>query len=270
VNRCLFYILASNVCVACLIFCVLAIFFTYKPDIDVRKEVRLVKEDYSESYLMETKERVRLSKALDRSFRMPLNPFQLSPEYVLIHFSQDGRKHRLFIHRTARIGWDEKGRAFSLSGSLCRLLDNGIINLENIISERYGELVPWAKAEKIFRIYDKAMITDVETRKSFWVQRRAGTNHADVQPLTARDSHIMKSIYKGKWSWERRAIIVVVRGRRMAASMNGMPHGAGAIKDNDFPGHFCIHFFGSKTHAGNRVDPKHQAMVLKAAGRTKP
>ena len=52
----------------------------------------------------------------------------------------------------------------------------------------------------------------------------------------------MKEIY-GEWSWERRAIIVVVGGRRIAASMAGMPHGAGLIKDNDFPGHFCVHFW---------------------------
>ena len=48
--------------------------------------------------------------------------------------------------------------------------------------------------------------------------------------------------------------------------MNGMPHGAGAIKDNDFDGHFCIHFYASRTHGGNRVDERHQNMVLKAAG----
>ena len=33
-------------------------------------------------------------------------------------------------------------------------------------------------------------------------------------------------------------------------------------KDNDFDGHFCIHFYASRTHGGNRVDERHQNMVL--------
>ena len=53
----------------------------------------------------------------------------------------------------------------------------------------------------------------------------------------------MKTIYQGKWSWQRKAIIVELEdGRRLAASMHGMPHGAGAIRGNNFNGHFCVHF----------------------------
>lgn len=45
-----------------------------------------------------------------------------------------------------------------------------------------------------------------------------------------------------------------------------MPHGSGAIKSG-FPGHFCIHFYKSTTHRSNHVDPAHEIMVFKAAGR---
>ncbi len=48
--------------------------------------------------------------------------------------------------------------------------------------------------------------------------------------------------------------------------MHGMPHGAGAL-ENDFPGHFCIHFYGSKTHRTNSMDLSHKLMILKAAGK---
>jgi hypothetical protein len=48
--------------------------------------------------------------------------------------------------------------------------------------------------------------------------------------------------------------------------MNGMPHGGQQINNNDFQGHFCIHFKGSKTHKGNRMDATHQAAVKLAAG----
>jgi hypothetical protein len=46
-----------------------------------------------------------------------------------------------------------------------------------------------------------------------------------------------------------------------------MPHGGDGIPDNDFNGHFCIHFAGSITHGSSHSDPAHQAMAQKAAGR---
>ena len=57
----------------------------------------------------------------------------------------------------------------------------------------------------------------------------------------------MKKIYNDQWSWKRRAIIVLVKDQMIATSMHGMPHGTGALQ-NDFPGHFCVYFFGSITH----------------------
>ncbi len=72
----------------------------------------------------------------------------------------------------------------------------------------------------------------------------------------------MKMIYGGKWSWKRKAIIIELdNGRRIAASMNGMPHGGGAIRENKFYGHFCIHFKDSKTHVTGNIDMAHQIMV---------
>lgn len=46
--------------------------------------------------------------------------------------------------------------------------------------------------------------------------------------------------------------------------MNGMPHEDDTISDNDFDGHFCIHFTGSKTHGTQRVDEDHQSCVQTA------
>jgi len=129
----------------------------------------------------------------------------------------------------------------------------------------YGKFLPWSEVDKIFCKFDRARVVDLETGLSFLVQRRAGSKHADVQPLTAEDSAVMKKIYGGRWSWRRRAIIVEVKGYRIAASMNGMPHGAGAIAGNDFDGHFCIHFRDSKTHS-NEENLAHMLMVWKAAG----
>jgi hypothetical protein len=49
--------------------------------------------------------------------------------------------------------------------------------------------------------------------------------------------------------------------------MNGMPHGGDGIPENGFSGHFCIHFYQSKTHGSGQVDIMHQAMVFRAAGK---
>ena len=81
--------------------------------------------------------------------------------------------------------------------------------------------------------------------------------------LTAINTKIMKSIY-GHWSWKRRAILVRYNGHVYAASMNGMPHGTQTITGNNFDGHFCIHFYGSKTHGSKKVDAMHQKCVKEA------
>jgi len=130
----------------------------------------------------------------------------------------------------------------------------------------YGRFLNWQEVNKIFPQYAVLTVTDLDTGQQFCVQRRAGYYHADVQPLTAADTVVMKKIYHGKWSWKRRAVTVQIDdGIKIAASMNGMPHGQGAIKDNHFNGHFCIHFADSKTHGSKKVDLAHQMMVWKAA-----
>jgi len=135
-------------------------------------------------------------------------------------------------------------------------------------SRHYGEFTPWSEADRLLPNKSRFTVTDLETGLSFRAQRRAGGEHADVQPLTRRDAKIMKAIYGGKWSWDRRAVVVGKDGRSFAASMNGMPHGGDGIPGNGFAGHFCIHFEGSATHGSGKVDAAHQWMVHKAAGRT--
>lgn len=127
------------------------------------------------------------------------------------------------------------------------------------------KILPWEQVNSILPKKSKFMIIDVESGLFFDVQRRAGSSHADVQPLTHKDTKIMKTIYNGKWSWRRRAIIVLADDRMIAASMHGMPHGAGALQ-NGFPGHFCVHFSGSSTHGLKNEDPAHKMMILKAGG----
>ncbi|TKH07787.1 hypothetical protein FC678_22175 [Peribacillus simplex] len=128
------------------------------------------------------------------------------------------------------------------------------------------EILPWEIVNDTIPNKTTFTIIDIETGLSFKVQRRAGSHHIDAQPLTKADTRIMKKIYHNQWSWKRRAIIVLINNQMIAASMNGMPHGAGSLQ-NGFPGHFCIHFYGSLTHRLKNEDSAHKLMILKAAGK---
>ncbi|MBP5426955.1 MAG: peptidoglycan-binding protein [Clostridiales bacterium] len=140
---------------------------------------------------------------------------------------------------------------------------------------------------RVFSIGKVATVYDIDTGRTFKVKRTFGTNHADCETLTCEDTNTMKGIYGGRWSWNRRAIILDVDGVKIPASMAGMPHaglnnkptrayvtnrsggfGRGinldSIKGNGMDGHFCVHLLNSRTHASNRVEPMHQQMVRKA------
>ncbi|SDW03117.1 hypothetical protein [Paenibacillus sp. CF384] len=158
----------------------------------------------------------------------------------------------------------ENSRTIQLRGEMQQTLQAHITKLK---SKHYGQLLSWPEAKQIITMKAIFTVVDLETGLRFEVQRRAGSTHADVQPLTKHDTAVMKQIYQGKWSWRRRAILVLKDDQAIAASMHGMPHGGDGIPDNDFSGHFCIHFLGSSTHKTGSVDPDHQTMVHKAAGK---
>lgn len=127
------------------------------------------------------------------------------------------------------------------------------------------QMLSWTEVQQLFPPNTVARVVDVETGRSFRVRRYYGHLHADVEPLTAEDTAMLKSLYGGRWSWERRPVIVEVADKRIAASINGYPHGNGSSKANGFGGHFCVHFLGSRVHRTGRSDPDHQAAVRAAA-----
>ena len=106
-------------------------------------------------------------------------------------------------------------------------------------------------------------VKDIKTGKVFTAKRWSGANHLDAEPASSGDTAVMKKIY-GHWSWKRRAVLVKYNGHVYAASMNGMPHGTQTISGNNFEGHFCIHFYKSKTHGSKKVDAMHQSCVAEA------
>jgi len=127
------------------------------------------------------------------------------------------------------------------------------------------ELIDWFNGgSELFSKGTEVTVIDVDTGLSFHARRFAGKYHADSDPLTADDTAVLKQIAGGKWSWDRHAIWVKIGERYIAASMHCMPHMTDPSPDNDFPGHFCIHFLHSKVHETGKECPIHQSMVLKA------
>jgi hypothetical protein len=154
-------------------------------------------------------------------------------------------------------------------------------------SQQNGSLDWFKEVRNIWKRGMDAVVTDVDTGKSFQVKRTYGTNHADVEPLTKEDTQIIKEIWGG-FSWKRRAVVVQIGDYTIAASMTAMPHAgvdsapAGKyvsgrsegygwgynldkIKNNCASGVMDIHFKNSRTHSTNTMQKSQQDMVKKAA-----
>ncbi|MFS8500306.1 MAG: LysM peptidoglycan-binding domain-containing protein [Caldicoprobacter sp.] len=163
---------------------------------------------------------------------------------------------------------------------------------------QYGELLDWwEEVQYVFPLNSTATVVDFYTGISFKVVRTYGSGHADVEPLTQEDTLIMKGIWE-KYEklangtvnyWARRPVLVLINGRKLAASATAALHagldsapdgayvswrsgdyGAGInydrIKGNGADGHFDIHFLNSVRHKDGQVDAQHQAMIRIAAG----
>ncbi len=156
--------------------------------------------------------------------------------------------------------------------------------------DKFGEYLNWwTEAQYVVPVNAVFKVTDFKTGKSFMAKRTTGANHADSETLTEADTKKMKDIWGG-FSWDRRAVILEYDGRKIAASMSGMPHagndnspggiytswrsdgyGAGTnfdwIKNNGMNGVFDIHFVDSTRHKDGEIDLKHQAQIKIAAGK---
>lgn len=179
--------------------------------------------------------------------------------------------------------------------TIAKMIQLGYVNQVQVVSRqsserRFGEYMSWPD---VMEMIDKGktifVIEDFHTGTTFKMLAAYGGVHSDVEPLTADDAHIIKSLWGGEYSWVRRPVLVHFNGRVIAASLNGMPHagmddkpegqyinvrsggyGYGynfdTVKGNDFDGHLCLHFKDSKLHANRKIDSKHQKNVRIAAG----
>ncbi|MDD3840658.1 MAG: peptidoglycan-binding protein [Clostridia bacterium] len=141
------------------------------------------------------------------------------------------------------------------------------IPVKATVSSKHGEYLDWwTEAQYVWTIGKVAVVEDFYTGKTWKLKRTIGANHADVEPLTASDTAIMKQVWGGSWSWTMRPVLIHVDGRKIAASAAAMPHDVDNIKGNNFNGHMDVHFKNSTRHMDNSTDQRHQEAVKIAAG----
>lgn len=164
------------------------------------------------------------------------------------------------------------------------------IPIKSTSDSKHGEYLDWwTEARYVMSNQSVFEVEDYYTGKRFTAKRTTGTNHADVETLTTSDTNIMKEIWGGSFSWTRRPVIILLNGRRLAASASAMPHAgndnvAGGvyttwrsldygpgynldwIKNNGMHGHIDIHFLNSTRHMDGKIDASHQANIKISAG----
>jgi len=149
--------------------------------------------------------------------------------------------------------------------ALYALLERAINELRS--RSPFGEMLAWESVKEMFPLGNEAVVRDLDSDKRFSVRRSGGNSHAMVEPLTAKDSAVIKELYSGGWSWKRRAVVMETGGRKIAASLSGMPRGSGEIKDNDCDGSVSLFFAGPATESS--INLAHLVMIWKAAGKTR-
>lgn len=123
------------------------------------------------------------------------------------------------------------------------------------------KLVSWSSGKNLVSKRGYAYIYDIKSGLSIRVRRLGGSNHMEMEPLTADDTENLKKIGGGKFSWDSHPVILYNGSKYVAAAINTMPHGEQSIKTNNFDGQFCLHLLGSKTHGSNEENSNHQAAV---------
>ncbi|MDR2505811.1 MAG: SH3 domain-containing protein [Oscillospiraceae bacterium] len=117
------------------------------------------------------------------------------------------------------------------------------------------------------------IVVSCETKQGFRAKYRWGTQHADLEPLTATDTAIAWNIRNSSGTPDRAPVWVIASGRTFASSMYFWEHDTSSdtIKDNNYAGIFCLHFNGSTTHTNtdpnSAVNKEHQASVQRAYGK---
>lgn len=130
-----------------------------------------------------------------------------------------------------------------------------------------GELTEWSTVKEMLTVGSSYTVTDYNTGVSFSVVYTGGEGHAEVECKSAADTEIYREAFGGEYNYSKRPVIVTIGTSKVAASLQGQPHGEDTIASNDMNGHACLYFSSSYSHVASLPDVEHQAQVYKAAGR---
>ena len=130
-----------------------------------------------------------------------------------------------------------------------------------------GSLVPWKEVKELLTDGAEYKVTDYNTSVSFMLKYSGGENHAEMESATADDTATLKRVFGNDFSFFKRAVTIEIDGRKIAASLQGQPHGRDMVPGNDMAGHICMFFDGSLSHVGSLPDAEHVNQVYRAAGR---
>jgi len=139
-----------------------------------------------------------------------------------------------------------------------------------LVSDANVERLHWDTARNVITRNSAFTVVDVRTGISWQMASFSHGRHADSETLTADDTAAMRRAFGGRWCWQPRPIHIHVNGRVLAASINGMPHAGSTISGNNMNGHVCIHFYGSRTHNGNRSHERDHQNAVNEAFRATP
>lgn len=113
--------------------------------------------------------------------------------------------------------WFDAGDKIAISGYAPRVTT--VTPGEATAPARRGTAVDWnLEGQYLVERGDTFTITDVDTGKQFKATMIGGYNHADIEPLTASDTNVMKSLF-GTWQWSPRAVVIYHNGTNIAASL---------------------------------------------------
>lgn len=222
--------------------------------------IEIGSDNRKSKYTVENVQQIPTIKQLLKDIKPSLKQINRNQAYHLKMYSK--RKTQVAYFNSDGTLMQIQGQVFQ-TGPKLRLFLNKAVKKVNQLSS-YGELVSWTEVNQLIPIGTVTTAYDLETGRTFKVKRIGGVGHADMEPVTATDSEVVKELYGGEWSWKRRAVVVRHNGLKLAASMNGMPHDQDDNPNNGIKGHFCIYFFQSKHPKGR--DLAHELMIQKAGG----
>ncbi|GAB4264308.1 hypothetical protein [Thermincola ferriacetica] len=198
-------------------------------------------------------------KRLDRLIKeaKTTGPTDQKPGRFYVHITS--RRHtRTYVFNAPSLLYNkEEGVSLQTDAPLRAELKKIIIELKR--KSPYGEPVPWPTVKQSFLINKTVMIRDLDSGIKIWVTRRGGYNLARIAPVNQVNKSLLKKIFGGKWSWKRRAVVVYLENKKIAACLAGMPQGKEQL--------FSLYFVDAGTNKSMNLANK--MLIFKAAGQIK-